>query len=172
MDNVDTLVLGGGCFWCIEAVFQRIPGVISVTPGFAGGETSEITYEQVCTGKTGFIEVVKIEFIPSKVSLTKLLQVFFSAHDPTTLNAQGADVGQQYASVIFYADGQQKEVVEKYIDNLEKSAVYSKPIVTLVKPLVHFVPAGIEHWDYFNQHPEKAYCQLVIKPKLSKLGLG
>ncbi len=169
MARVDTATFGAGCFWCVEAVFQRLDGVQSVTAGYAGGTTPNPTYEEVCTGNTGHAEVAQITFDPSKISYEKLLDVFWEAHDPTTLNRQGADVGTQYRSVIFYSDEQQKLAAEK--SKQEAAKKFSDPIVTVIQPLDHFYRAENYHQQYFNNHQNAPYCRFVIKPKLDKLHL-
>jgi peptide-methionine (S)-S-oxide reductase len=161
--------LGGGCFWCIEAVFEHLNGVDTVEAGYAGGTTENPSYDEVCGGKTGHAEVAQITFDPSKISYDSLLSVYWEAHDPTTLNRQGADVGTQYRSVIFYHSSQQKEAAERSLKNAQKS--FDVPIVTEIKPLVKFFKAENYHQDYFRNHPNAPYCVFVIKPKLHKLKL-
>lgn len=170
-NNRETIVLGGGCFWCIEAVYERIDGIKSAVSGYAGGKTENPTYEQVCSGLTGHAEVVKIEFDPSKINFTEVMDIFFKAHDPTSENRQGADVGTQYRSIILYTTDAQKEQIQEYISNLTARRVYSKPIVTQVEPLTVFWPAEDYHQNYYEQHPYAGYCRVVIAPKLDKLGL-
>ena len=160
---------GGGCFWCIEAVFDKIKGVVSATSGYSGGEVANPSYEQVCAGGTGHVEVVEVEYDPSQVSYMQLLSVFFSVHDPTTMDRQGGDMGEQYRSVIFYADEEQKKQVEAFINNLKKEEIFSQPIVTVVVPLQAFYKAEAYHQEYYAKHPERTYCQVVISPKLAKL---
>jgi peptide-methionine (S)-S-oxide reductase len=164
---MERIILGGGCFWCIEAIFQRIEGVVTVTSGYAGGHTSVPTYNLVNTGSTGHAEVVKIEFNPERITLEQILKIFFLAHNPTTLNRQGADVGSQYRSIILYTDKEQKGVIEKVIS--EEQEKYSKKIVTEVKPLERFYKAEEKHTDYYNKHPNEGYCRIVIEPKLEKI---
>jgi|SRR3989344_120190 len=161
-----TIVFGGGCFWCTEAVFRELKGVISVMPGYSGGETQNPTYESVCTGKTGHAEVSQIIYDPSRIALDDLLTVFFATHDPTTLNKQGNDVGTQYRSVIFYTTSDQKEEAEKFILKLNEEG---EKVVTEVKQLDKFYPAEEYHRQYFKKNPDQAYCQIVISPKLEKL---
>ncbi len=158
---------GGGCFWCTEAVFQRIDGVKSVASGYAGGKRDNPTYEEVCTGQSGHAEVIQIAFDPQKVAFTDLLDIFWLAHDPTTLNRQGNDRGTQYRSVIFYHDGKQKVAAEA----AKKSAApqFSDPIVTEISPLPKFFKAEGYHQNYYNLNPNKGYCTVVIKPKLDKV---
>jgi peptide-methionine (S)-S-oxide reductase len=165
--KLETATFGGGCFWCAEAVFQRIPGVKSVVSGFAGGTTPNPSYEQVCTGDTGHAEVVQIKFDPSIISYDKLLGVFWEAHDPTTLNRQGNDVGTQYRSIILYSDDAQKAEAEK--SKAEEAKNFSAPIVTQIVPLTKFYPAEDYHQNYYNQHQGQSYCQFIIGPKLRKL---
>jgi peptide-methionine (S)-S-oxide reductase len=161
--------LGGGCFWCIEAVYKRMDGVKSVTPGYAGGSRPNPTYEQVCTGATGHAEVVQVVYDPSKVSYEDILSTFWKAHDPTTLNRQGHDVGTQYRSVILYHDEEQRKIAEE--SRREAGTHFSDPIVTEIAPLDVFYPAEDYHKDYFEKHPNAGYCRVIIKPKLKKLGI-
>lgn len=165
----DTAVLGGGCFWCIEAVFERLNGVTAVEAGYAGGATGNPTYEQVCSGATGHAEVARITFDPSKISYDSLLNVFWEAHDPTTLNRQGADAGTQYRSIILFRSLQQQAAAERSMEKARKS--FDAPIVTEIKPLTTFFKAEHYHQDYFRNHPDAPYCIFVIKPKLHKLKL-
>jgi len=167
-NDFETIVLGGGCFWCTEAVYTNIKGVIKVTSGYAGGSKEKPTYEQVCTGQTGHAEAVEIEFDPAKISIKQILDIFFISHDPTTLNAQGSDIGTQYRSIILYTTDEQKEAVEKYIQELNDAKKFSKPVVTEIKPLTKFWAAEDYHADYFNKHRSEPYCQIVIQPKLNK----
>lgn len=169
MSQHDQATLGAGCFWCVEAVFQRIPGVISVMPGYAGGTKPNPTYEEVCTGKTGHAEVAQITYDPTKISYEKILEVFWQAHDPTTLNRQGADVGTQYRSAIFYRDEKQKLAAEK--SRAEAQKLFNDPIVTEITPLHAFYKAENYHQNYYKNNPNAPYCVFVIKPKLKKLGL-
>ena len=169
--SLEKVVLGGGCFWCIEAVFERIDGVKAVMSGYAGGTTPNPTYKQVCTGSTGHAEVIQIEYDPKIVSFEQLLEVFWEAHDPTTMNRQGADVGTQYRSVIFYANESQKAAAEKSKQALAASGTYKDPIVTEIRPLTTFYKAEDYHQDYFNNNSNAPYCTFVIKPKLKKLKL-
>lgn len=160
--------LAGGCFWCIEAVFREVEGVENVISGYTGGTTVNPTYRQVCTDETGHAEAVQITFNPAKISYREILEIFFSIHDPTTLNRQGADAGTQYRSAIFYHNEQQKTIAEELINELNKAHAWENPIVTEVVPLGRFYPAEDYHREYFAQHPEQAYCQLVISPKVNK----
>jgi peptide-methionine (S)-S-oxide reductase len=158
---------GGGCFWCMEAVFERLPGVISVTSGFAGGHTENPTYQEVCTETTGHAEVTEIAFDPAKISYDKLLEVFWQAHDPTTLNRQGADEGTSYRSIILYRDKKQQLLAEKSL--LEAQKNFHNPIVTEIVPLKKFYRAEDYHQEYYDNNPNQGYCQVVIAPKLEKL---
>lgn len=165
--NTETIVLGGGCFWCTEAVFKMLKGVTSVEPGYAGGHVANPTYGQVTTGTTGHIEVIKVEYQPDVIALEEILQVFFASHDPTTPNQQGADIGPQYQTAIFYTTDRQKEKSEHYIEVLGKS--YDKPIVTKVLPLETFYIAEDYHKNYYERNKSAGYCQLVIAPKVDKV---
>ena len=169
MSKVDMITLGAGCFWCVEAVYERIPGVQSVEAGYAGGSTPNPTYEQVCDGTTGHAEVAQLTYDPAKVTLGEILDLFWRAHDPTTLNRQGADVGTQYRSAIFYHDEKQKEIAEKSKAVAQKE--FNVPIVTEIKPLEKFYKAENYHQDYYKNNPNAPYCSFVIKPKLKKLKL-
>jgi peptide-methionine (S)-S-oxide reductase len=165
--NVETADFGGGCFWCLEAVFERLPGVLSVFSGYAGGRTENPTYRDVCAGTTGHAEVTRIEFDPAKISYEKLLEVFWQAHDPTTLNRQGADEGTQYRSIILYRDEKQKAAAEK--SKLTAQLNFSNPIVTEIVPMAKFYKAEEYHQQYFDNNSHAPYCQVVIAPKLEKL---
>ena len=160
---------GGGCFWCFDAVFQNLPGILKITSGFAGGTNPNPTYEQVCTGRTGHAEVIQITYDPSKVTYDQLLNLFWRAHDPTTLNRQGADVGTQYRSIILTSSPTQSAAAEA--SKLKAAAQFPAPIVTEIKPLGDFYPAENYHQDYYNLNKKAPYCQAVIAPKLKKLGL-
>jgi peptide-methionine (S)-S-oxide reductase len=162
-------VFGGGCFWCTEAVFDELRGVVSVMPGYAGGAIKNPTYEQVCSGTTGHAEVIGIEFDPSQITFKDLLTVFFATHDPTTLNRQGNDVGPQYRSIILYTNDAQKEEAQKLISELNDSSAHGRPVVTEVKPLDKFYPAEEYHRKYYENHPYQPYCQIIISPKMQKL---
>jgi len=164
-----TAVFGGGCFWCTEATFEMLKGVHSVIPGYAGGSSLNPTYEAVCGGTTGHAEVIKIEFDPGVITYEDLLTVFFSVHDPTTPNRQGNDVGTQYRSIILYTNEEQKQQAEQFIQKLQNKEFTGRLIVTEVRPLEHFYEAENYHHHYFKNNPEKAYCQLVIDPKVTKL---
>ena len=164
----EVATLAGGCFWCLEAVYDELNGVEDVVSGYAGGAKPNPSYEQVCTGKTGHAEVVQITFDNEIVSFRQLLDVFFTIHDPTTLNRQGADVGTQYRSAIFYHSPEQKATAEAVIKQLEADHLWSDPIVTEVVPLDTFYPAEDYHQEYFRQHPDQGYCRVVIAPKVAK----
>ena len=166
-NTLESAYLGGGCFWCMDAVFQRIPGVKSVVSGFAGGHTRNPTYEEVCTDTTGHAEVIHIEFDPQAISFEKLLRYFWDAHDPTTLNRQGADEGTQYRSIILYVGVSQKRAAEQ--SKAEAQKKFSSPVVTEIVPFHDFYPADAHHQDYFNHHPDQAYCRVVIRPKVEKI---
>ncbi len=163
-----TAMFGGGCFWCVEAVFQQLKGVLSVRSGYSGGAVEEPTYEQICRGDTGHAEVCEIRFDPTIVSFDDLLEVFWKTHDPTTLNRQGADVGTQYRSVIFYHDEHQRELAEKRKLDLDRARVWQNPIVTEICPAERFYVAEDYHQNYFRNHPTEGYCRIVIRPKLDK----
>jgi peptide-methionine (S)-S-oxide reductase len=167
MNKTEIADFGGGCFWCMEAVFERLPGVVSVTSGFAGGTTENPTYEQVCTETTGHAEVTQIEFDPAKISYAKLLEVFWQAHDPTTLNRQGNDEGTSYRSIILYRDEKQKLLAEK--SKLAAQNDFRSPIVTEIVPLKKFYKAEDYHQQYYDNNSSAGYCQVVIAPKLEKL---
>ena len=161
-------VFGGGCFWCTEAVFEQLKGVVSVQPGYAGGQLEHPTYEEVCSGRTGHAEVVRIEYDPELVSFEDLLTVFFATHDPTTLNRQVHDTGTQYRSIILYADDAQKQEAETFIKELTKSGQFAQPIVTEVTPLGTFFEAEAYHREYYRRNEGQPYCQFVISPKVGK----
>lgn len=167
--SVDTAIFGAGCFWCTEAVFSRLKGVLSVTPGYSGGNTQNPTYEQVCTGLTGHAEVARIIFDTTLISYNELLQVFWQMHDPTSLNRQGADRGTQYRSVIFYLNDSQRDEAIFQKDELSKSGEYTDPVVTEISPVSKFYPAEDYHRDYYSKNANAPYCQIVISPKLEKI---
>ena len=169
--KLETAVLGAGCFWCVEAIFQELPAVVSVVPGYSGGKTINPDYQTVSSGTSGHAEVAKIEFDSNKISYADILDVFWSTHDPTSLNRQGADVGTQYRSVIFFADEKQKEIATKSKMKMQESGRFAKPIVTEIRPLEVFYPAESYHRDYFRQNPNQAYCKAVIEPKVEKFKL-
>lgn len=164
----EVAVLGGGCFWCTDAVFSELNGVLKVEPGYAGGDVPDPSYEQVCTEKTGHAEVVQVTFDPKVITYRELLEVFFSTHDPTSVNRQGADVGAQYRSVIFWNSEEQRMVAEEVIRGLTTEMVFGKPIVTQLVPLKAFYVAEDYHHDYFKRNPSQGYCRVVISPKLAK----
>ena len=168
-DHSEVATLGGGCFWCLEAAFDEIKGVINVESGYAGGKVQSPSYEQVCTGNTGHAEVVQVTFDSTVVSFKEILEIFFTTHDPTTLNRQGADVGTQYRSVIFYHTEKQKEIAKQVIEEFESSKAWDQPIVTQVEPFKTFYRAEEYHNKYFAKHPEAGYCRVVIAPKIAKL---
>jgi len=167
-DTIKTAVLGGGCFWCTEAVFSRLKGVLRVTQGYAGGNIDKPTYQQVCSGTTGHAEVNKIEYDTSVISYTALLEVFFHVHDPTTLNQQGNDFGEQYRSIILYSDDEQKASAERFVSELNSSAEFKRPIVTEIKQLTAFYQAEGYHQSYYENNSGQPYCRLIISPKLDK----
>ncbi len=166
--KLETATFGEGCFWCCEAVFQRLRGVKSVVSGYSGGNVDKPTYEQVCTGRTGHAEVIQITYDPTKIKFEDLLKVFWQTHDPTTLNRQGHDEGPQYRSVVFYRDEEQRHIAEEYKKQLDKSGTFKSPIVTEISPLKNFFPAEKYHQNYFNLNPNQRYCEFVIRPKVEK----
>lgn len=165
----ENAVFGGGCFWCTEAVFKELKGVLKVEPGYAGGEDQNPTYQKVSSGRTGHAEVVRIEFDPAVISYSDLLNVFFTTHDPTSLNRQGKDVGTQYRSVVFHSSEKQRKEAEEFIQQLEKDKIFSEKIVTEVGRAGDFFPAEDYHKDYYSKNTASPYCQIVINPKLNKL---
>ena len=169
MERLEKATFGAGCFWCVEAVFERLDGVRSVVAGYAGGTTPDPTYEEVCTGRTGHAEVAQVTFDPAKVTFDQLLDLFWRSHDPTTLNRQGADVGTQYRSVIFFHDEGQKKAAEE--SKASAARQFGAPIVTQIVPLATFYPAENYHQDYYRNNPKAPYCLFVIRPKLGKLKL-
>lgn len=166
--NAETAVFGGGCFWCTEAVFLKLKGVQTVESGYAGGQVPNPTYRDVCTGETGHAEVIRIEFNPEEISFSQLLEVFFLTHDPTTLNRQGADVGTQYRSVVFYTNTQQEKLTREIIQKLNQEKVYEQKIVTEVSPLKNYYKAEEEHQNYYARNANQSYCRIVIQPKMEK----
>ncbi|HRD56610.1 MAG TPA: peptide-methionine (S)-S-oxide reductase MsrA [Ferruginibacter sp.] len=164
----DTITVGNGCFWCTEAIFQQVEGVLKVESGYSGGETINPTYKEVCTGTTGHAECLNIVYDPTKVSYDELLEIFWETHDPTTLNRQGADEGTQYRSVIFYRNEMQKQVAAAYIKKLDSSHIFDAPIVTTLEPFSVFYKAESYHQNYFNENGEQPYCKIVIRPKVEK----
>ncbi|MFA5399512.1 MAG: peptide-methionine (S)-S-oxide reductase MsrA [Dehalococcoidia bacterium] len=168
VSKTETAIFGGGCFWCTEAVFSELKGVLKVMPGYTGGRSDNPTYQQVCGGNTGHVEAARIEYDPELISYTDLLEVFFYTHDPTTPNRQGNDVGEQYHSTIFYADDAQKELTEKYIEKLNESGEFRAPIVTTLRPLTKFYEAEDYHQRYYENNAAQPYCRAIIAPKMSK----
>ena len=171
MEKIESATLGGGCFWCLEAVFSRLEGVKSVTPGYAGGNSQNPTYEQVCTGETGHAEVVRIDYDPKKISYKTLIDWFWRCHDPTTVNRQGGDIGTQYRSVVFYQNEVQKAAAQQAKKDADMSGMYEGQIVTEISALLEFFPAEDYHCDYYNKNPNAGYCSYIIRPKLAKLNL-
>lgn len=167
--TTEIATLANGCFWCSEAVFSRLKGVKSVVPGYSGGKIEEPSYDDVCTGRTGHAEAAQIEFDPTVISFEKLLDVFWHTHDPTTLNRQGADVGTQYRSAIFYHDDRQREIAENSKRELEEEGIYNDPIVTEITPFKNFYTAEDYHKKYYENHQDAQYCRFVIEPKIRKL---
>jgi len=166
--NLETIVLGGGCYWCVEAIYENLEGVTSVVSGFSGGKVANPSYEEVCSGNTGAAEVVEITYDKNTVSLDEIFQVFFTVHDPTTLNRQGGDVGTQYRSVIFYKNEEQKKAAGSIINELNNANVYNSKIVTTLEPFTKFYKAKDYHQNYYNNNKDKPYCQMVIQPKIEK----
>jgi len=168
-NNVETATLANGCFWCSEAVFQRLKGVKSILPGYAGGTIKNPSYEQVCTGKTGHTESIQIKFDPNVISFEKILDIFWHTHDPTTLNRQGNDVGTQYRSAVFYHDENQKKIAEDSKKDLSEKGIYKYPVVTEITPFTNFYVAENYHKNYYQNHSSEPYCSFVISPKIDKL---
>ena len=166
--SLATITLGGGCYWGVEAVYDNLKGVQSVVSGYAGGRTENPSYEEVCSGTTGHAEVVQITYDPNQTNTDELFKVFFTVHDPTTLNRQGADVGTQYRSVIFYTNEQEKKEAQNVIAALETAQVYNSPVVTTIEPLTQFYKAEEYHQDYYNNNKNQPYCKMVIQPKIEK----
>lgn len=166
--HLEVATLGGGCFWCLEAVYDDLQGVVNVDSGYSGGSTPSPSYQQVCSGETGHAEVVQITFDPEITSYKEILEIFFTIHNPTTLNRQGADVGTQYRSVIFYHDEQQKETAGQVIKEIEQLGIWEDPIVTHLQPVEKFFIAEDYHQEYFKKNPYQGYCQMVVAPKVSK----
>lgn len=170
MENkLEEVVLAGGCFWCTEAIFKRVEGVVEVIPGYTGGHIKNPAYREVCTGRTGHAEGVMIRFQPDRVGFEELLELFFATHDPTTLNRQGNDVGTQYRSGIFYSTQKQEELAREYIRLLEHDRVFNDPVVTEISPLESFYPAEENHKDYYDRNKDQPYCTFIIEPKIKKL---
>lgn len=168
MAELETATLAGGCFWCTESVFDELRGVESVVSGYSGGHTESPTYQEVCTGSTGHAEVIQIEFDPAEIDFSDILRVFFTVHDPTTLNRQGGDIGTQYRSSIFFHSDEQKRAAEAIIREIDEAGVYERPIVTEVVPFEKFWPAEDYHQEYFVNNPNQPYCSAVIAPKVAK----
>jgi peptide-methionine (S)-S-oxide reductase len=168
MSNSETAILGGGCFWCLEAVFDRVKGVQSVESGYMGGAGDNPTYRQVCEGNTGHVEIVRVNFDPTVISFSDLLEVFFEIHDPTTLNRQGNDMGTQYRSVIFYASEEQRQAAERFITELNGSRKFPNPVVTAVEPAGKFFMAEAYHQEYYINNSSQPYCRFVVEPKVQK----
>lgn len=168
-NNYQTATFGNGCFWCTEAVFQRLKGVISVESGYSGGDTANPTYKEICTGTTNHAECLNITFDPTVISFEDLLEIFWNSHDPTMPNRQGNDVGTQYRSIIFYHDEQQKEIAEKYRQQLDAKGTFKQPIVTAIERFTKFYKAEDYHQNYFNENGAAPYCQFVVRPKVEKL---
>lgn len=166
--NLETITLGGGCYWCVEAVYENLNGVKSVVSGFSGGKMANPTYEEVCTGRTGHAEVVQVTYDKNVTDIYEIFKVFFTVHDPTTLNRQGADVGTQYRSVIFYKNAEQKKAAENSITELNKAKVYDSPIVTKIEPFTTFYKAEDYHQNYYSNNKNQPYCKMVIQPKIEK----
>ena len=166
--DIETIIFGSGCFWCTEAIFQNLEGVIKVTSGYAGGSIKNPAYREVCSGRTGHAEVVKVDYDPAEISFSELLEVFWKTHDPTTLNRQGADVGSQYRSAIFYFNEAQKQLAKKYKQELDEAGIYDNDIVTEITAFSNFYPAEEYHQNYYNNNPGQGYCQVVINPKIDK----
>ena len=166
---MEKATFGAGCFWCVEAIFQNLEGVDLVISGYTGGQLDNPTYQQICTGTTGHAEVTQITYDPEIISFKELLEIFWTTHDPTTINRQGNDVGAQYRSAVFYHNQDQKEEAEKMMGLLEESHIWPNPMVTELSPIEIFYPAEDYHQNYFNEHGEQPYCQIVIKPKVEKL---
>lgn len=162
------VTLGAGCFWCVEAIYKELKGVEKVEPGYSGGKIANPTYREVCSGLTGHAEVIQLEYDESVIDFKEILEVFFKTHDPTTLNRQGADVGTQYRSAIFYHNEYQKEIAEKVISGLDKSSAFDNPIVTEVTEFTAFYPAEEYHKNYYKNNPEEGYCRMVVRPKVEK----
>ena len=168
MNSSETIVLAGGCFWCTEAVFKEVRGVLDVESGYSNGQATAPSYEQVCTGRTGCAEVVKLSYDPAQVSLRQLLEIFFATHDPTTLNRQGNDVGTQYRSAIYFTDPAHQDVAEDLLRQMGQDKLFGAPVVTEVAPLVNYWPAEDYHQDYYRDHPNQGYCAFVVGPKVEK----
>jgi peptide-methionine (S)-S-oxide reductase len=166
--QIQTVTLGGGCFWCLEAVFLQVRGVLTVESGYCNGQAEQPSYESVCSGQTGCVEVVRLQFDPNQIGMRDLLEIFFLVHDPTTLNRQGHDVGTQYRSGIYFHEGEQEAQARQFIAELVSRSVYEQPIVTEVLPVQHYWPAEPYHQNYFARNPGQGYCQHVVRPKVEK----
>ena len=167
-ETLEAATLGGGCFWCLEAVYQEVPGVHEVVSGYAGGHVDAPTYRQVCSGTTGHAEVVQVRFDPEVVPYRRILEIFFTIHDPTTLHRQGADVGTQYRSAIFYHSDEQKKIAEEVMAEISAEGIWKNPLVTELVPAPDFYPAEEYHQEYFARNPNQGYCQVVVAPKVAK----
>jgi peptide-methionine (S)-S-oxide reductase len=167
-NNMQTITLGGGCFWCTEAVYVKVRGVTDVESGYSNGQAARPSYEEVCSGRTGSNEVVKLEFDPQQITLREILEIFFVIHDPTSLNRQGNDAGTQYRSGIYYSSPEQKQAIDDFIREAGQDKTFSKPIVTEVLPLANYWPAEVYHQDYFENNPNQGYCAFVVGPKVEK----
>lgn len=168
MNSVETATIAGGCFWCTEAIFKRLEGIISVLPGYAGGNVQNPSYNKVCSGTTGHAEAIQIEFDPNRISYKTLLDIFWNTHNPTTRNQQGSDVGTQYRSIIFYHNEKQKEVAQRSKEKFEKKGIYNDPIVTEIIPFTNFYEAENYHKNYFENNKDAPYCNVIIEPKIHK----
>ena len=168
-ENIESIVLGGGCFWCLDAAYSRIKGVVSVSCGYAGGQSENPNYDQVSTGTTGHAEVVMVEYDKTRISLKDILYIFFTIHDPTTLNRQGSDIGTQYRSIILFQDQDQLRTIQQVMEEINKEGLYDNKIVTELKKLEKFYLAEEYHQKYYKKNPDQAYCQLVIAPKIKKI---
>jgi peptide-methionine (S)-S-oxide reductase len=168
-NQIESVTLGGGCFWCLEAIYNELKGIIKVESGYAGGIVPNPTYEQVCTGTTGYAEVIQMSFNPNMITFKEILQIFFTMHDPTTLNRQGNDVGTQYRSIIFYHNQNQRQTAVQLIDEITQAGIWNNPIVTQIVPYNIFYKAEEYHQEYYKKNPEQSYCRIIIEPKISKL---
>ncbi len=168
-NQLETVTLGGGCFWCLEAIYNELKGIIKVESGYSGGTIPNPTYEQVCTGTTGHAEVIQITYNPSIITLKEILQIFFTMHDPTTLNRQGNDVGTQYRSIIFYHNENQKQTAEQVIKEITQARIWNNPILTQIEPYNLFYKAEEYHQEYYKKNPTQSYCRIIIAPKIAKL---
>jgi len=166
--KIEKATLAGGCFWCLEAIYKKVKGVKEVIPGYSGGQTNNPTYEQVCSDTTGHAEAIQISFVPDLISYAEILEIFWEIHNPTTFNRQGHDIGSQYRSAIFYHNEEQKKIAEKSKQDLRDANIWSDPVVTEIVPYNEFYPAEEYHKNYFQNHPENGYCQLVVRPKVEK----